>query len=82
VIEDDIRRFIVEELNGPPQQLTNDFPLIEGSVLDSLGIFQLVGFLESEYGIQIDDEELVPDHFATIGDVARLVSTKRDSATT
>lgn len=79
MIEDDIRRFIVEELNGPPQQLTSDFPLIERSVIDSLGIFQLVGFIESEYGIQIDDEELVPEHFGTIGDIARLVSSKRDT---
>lgn len=79
MIEDEIRRFIVEELNGPPEGLTNDFPLIERSVLDSLGLFQLVTFLESEYGIQIDDEELVPEHFGTLGDIARLVASKRAS---
>jgi acyl carrier protein len=77
-IEDRVRRFIVEELHydGQPASLSNDLPLIEKNVLDSLGIFQLVSFLESEFGIEVADEELVPEHFGTIGAVARLVQSK------
>ena len=79
MIEDKVRTYIIEELNwtGEPKELTSDYALLDRHVLDSLGLFQLVGFLESEFGVVIDDEELVPDHFGTLGDIAQLVETKR-----
>ena len=79
MVEDTVRRFITEELahEGAGGGITDDYPLLERQVLDSLGLFQLVGFLESEYGVEIDDEELVPDNFGTIGDIAKLVESKR-----
>jgi acyl carrier protein len=84
MIEESIRRFIKEELSAddPNRTLTDDYPLLEHQVLDSLGIFQLVGHLESEFGVEIADEELVPAHFGTIGDIAKLVETKRSAAGT
>ena len=44
-----------------------------------MGIFQVVSFLEAEYGIEIDDEDLVPDNFGTIEGIARLVESKQGS---
>jgi acyl carrier protein len=46
---DRIRRFIVEELSWQGEELTDDFPLLENQVIDSLGLFRIVGFLETEY---------------------------------
>jgi acyl carrier protein len=76
--EDRIRAFITEELNaGSDGELSNDYPLIENRVIDSMGIFELVSFVESEFGVKIDDEELVPEHFGTITRIADLVESKR-----
>lgn len=79
MIEQRLRNFIISELswNGSAQKLTDDYPLIEGGVIDSLGIFQLVSFVESDFGMEVDDEELVPENFGTIGAIARLVETKQ-----
>jgi acyl carrier protein len=79
VIADEVRSFIVRELNwkGAPNELTNDYPLLDRQVLDSVGIFQLVSFVESEYGVEIGDEELVPENFGTIESIARLIGSKR-----
>lgn len=76
---DKLRTFIVEELNyeGSPQELTDDFPLLESGVLDSLGIFQIVSFIESEFGVEIQDEELVGENFGSLKRIARLVDEKR-----
>jgi acyl carrier protein len=76
VIEERIKRFVVDELHGPPQQLTSDYPLIERGIVDSLGIMHLVSFVEREYGITVEDEELTPDNFETIGAIAALVRSK------
>lgn len=70
---DRIRAFIVEELGWRGEQLTDDFPLLENGVIDSLGLFRVVAFLESEYGVKIPDDRLVPDNFATLARIASLV---------
>ncbi len=81
--EDKLRAFIVEELQPEAEagDLTDDYPLLENGVIDSIGIYQIVGFAESEFGVDIQDEELVEDNFNTIGDLARLIESKRAEAT-
>ncbi len=76
---DRLRTFIVEELSweGSASDLTEDFPLLERGALDSLGIFQLVSFIEGEFGVEVRDEELVRENFGTLRDIARLVDDKR-----
>lgn len=79
MIEDRLRRFIVERysLDGSQLSLTDDFPLIESNLIDSLGIFHLVSYIEREFQIEVRDEELVPDHFATISEMARFIESKK-----
>jgi acyl carrier protein len=76
-----VRDFIFEELNwnGEPAKLTDDYPLLENRVLDSLGIFTLVSYLEDEFGIEVADQELVPDNFGTIRKISELVDGKRST---
>lgn len=76
---DRLRTFILEELSfeGSPEELTGDYPLIDRGVLDSLGIFQVVSFIEGELGVEIQDEELVRDNFGTLRDIGALVESKR-----
>jgi acyl carrier protein len=80
-IEKTLRAFILDELhwNGRSDELSDDYPLIERGVMDSLGIFSMVSFVESEYGIEIQDEDLVPANFGTIGGIVRLVGSKREA---
>jgi acyl carrier protein len=51
--------------------------LLESGIVDSLGILDLVAFLEKTYGIRVGDEELNPENFGSIASVARFVATKR-----
>ena len=75
--QDRIRGFITEELwNGSPAQLTGDYLLIDNRVLDSIGIFQVVTFLEDEYGVEIGDDELTPENFSSLDAIAKLVDEK------
>jgi acyl carrier protein len=79
-IATDIRGFIVRELqwSGSPDNLTDDYPLLDRSVLDSLDILKLVTFLEDRFSIDVDDEELVPEHFETISRIRQFVESKTD----
>lgn len=74
---DRVRRFIVEELGWRGPELTDDFPLIENRVIDSLGLFRIVDFLETEYGVRIPDDQLVPANFSSLQAIAELVQRPR-----
>ncbi len=81
-VSDQLRQFIISELtwHGSGEELTDDFPLLDNSVIDSLGIFEIVSFIEEQYGVEIPDEEFVYDNFKDINAIARLVAS-RTSAT-
>ncbi len=74
-----LRDFILHELHwdGRSDQLTRDYPLIENHVVDSLGLFMLVSFVEDQFGIKVLDEDLVPENFGTIDAITRLIEKKR-----
>lgn len=79
-----LRAFIVDELkwSGSPDILTDDYALIENGVVDSLGIFQLVSFVERELGVAVADEELILENFGTLRTISALVEAKLPAETT
>jgi len=52
--------------------LKNTDSLLESGIVDSLGILEIVGFLEKEFGIAISDDELVPENFESIESLAKF----------
>lgn len=77
-VDASIREFLQERAlaRADKQTIGADEPLLDSGVLDSASILELVSFLEDRFGISIEDDELVPEHFETIDTVAKLVETK------
>ena len=77
-IEQEIRQFIIDNfLYGDEEvQLSVDDSLLEQGIIDSTGVLELVGFLESKYGIEISHKELLPTNFDSIDKLIRLVQRK------
>ena len=72
-----IRKFIYEKFPlAKSRKLEDSSRLLEEGVLDSLGVLELVNHLQDELGIPIDDEELVPENFASIDAIAAFVEAK------
>jgi acyl carrier protein len=79
--EERIRRFIVENFYvSDATALTTDTSLIEGGYVDSTGMLEVVGFLEEQFSIRVEDEDLVPANFETIGRIAAYLDRKRRPA--
>lgn len=75
--EDRVRQYLREELGvASSQSLDDDVMLIEQGIIDSLGIFQMVQFLESELGVVVEDDELLLENFQTIGHIGGFVRAK------
>jgi acyl carrier protein len=76
---DRIRDFLIEELHwaGSRDELTEDFPLIQNHVLDSMGLLRLIAWMEPTFGVEIADQEVVPANFGTLGAIQQLLDSKR-----
>ena len=55
--------------------LTTESPLLDGAV-DSLALNQLIGFLEDEFEIEVEDDDMREEHFSTVGTITALVTAK------
>jgi acyl carrier protein len=75
---DQIRGFVLERFPlARKQRFTDETPLLDTGLLDSLGILDVVGFVEQKYGILLTDEELVPENFQTIEHLAAFLAKKQ-----
>jgi acyl carrier protein len=76
--KDHVRQFVLDELEyvGEPEDLTDEFELLEEGVLDSLGIMALVEYLEGAFDIVIDEDDIVAERFETIASIAALADAK------
>lgn len=73
-----IRHFILNQFPLARQRAVgDDDPLLRTGILDSLGILEVVAFIESEFQITVADEELVAESFESIATMARFVDGKR-----
>jgi len=76
--EDLVRTFILEQFYvADPSELTADASLIETGIVDSMGMMELVAFIQSNYAVALHDEELVPENLDSIARIAAFVERKR-----
>lgn len=54
-----------------------DFPIIEAGLVDSLGIFKLVAFIEEQFQVNVEPDEILFENFATINAITRLIQAKQ-----
>jgi acyl carrier protein len=74
-----IKQFLVDEFmpDMSPDELDDDFDLQTGGAVDSLGLLKLVAWLESEYGISVDESELGPDSLRTVDSIQEFINERR-----
>ena len=72
-----IRRYIVEKFPlAKKRGLNHTDSLLETGILDSMGVLELVEFIEGEFRISVTDEDLLPDNFQSIERIAAFVQQK------
>lgn len=78
----DIRSKVVQFVTtnfyvADPTTISDDASLLDQGIVDSTGVLEVITFLESEFGIKIDDAEMVPDNLDTIGNITAFVTRKK-----
>jgi acyl carrier protein len=61
---------------GSDDRVADGDSLLDAGIIDSTGVMELVSFLEQEFGIQVDDQDLVPENLDSIDALAAFVTRK------
>jgi acyl carrier protein len=77
---ENIRNFIIENfLFGDAEKLEDETSFLDSGIIDSTGILELVAFLEENFDISINDEEMLPENFDSLSNISVYLSGKLDS---
>ncbi|HTU42188.1 MAG TPA: acyl carrier protein [Candidatus Aquilonibacter sp.] len=77
-VRDQVRQFILEELASAKgiSEFSDNESLMASGVIDSLGIFRLVTFLEENFGVRVGDEEITAENLSSVDTIEQLVTRK------
>ena len=80
-VEEKIRLYIAENIlfsnNG--YRYSDDASFLEEGIVDSMGIMELVMFVDESFGIAVEDEELTPDNFDSVSKLAAYIRRKTEA---
>ena len=73
-----LRHFILENYLFSDDQnlLKDDDSFLDGGILDSMGILELIEYLDEGLGIKVEGDELVPDNLDSINSLIKFISRK------
>lgn len=73
----ELREFVIDNyLFGQAQSFSDDESFTGSGIIDSTGVLELVSHLEDRYGIEVKDEELLPENLDSLDRLAAYLSGK------
>jgi acyl carrier protein len=75
-----VREFVAQNLlfsdNG--FEYDDDDSFLQEGIVDSVGVLDLVLFVEEAFAVEVDDQEVTPDNFDSVNKLANYIRSKAD----
>jgi acyl carrier protein len=70
-----IRQFLISSFlpDVDEEEIDSDYDLLANGVVDSLGLLTLISWVEDQFGISVEDDDLSPDKFRSVDAIATYV---------
>lgn len=80
--EKKVRDYVLENylFTDDQSKLANGDSFLEKGIIDSTGVLEVISFLEQEFGIRIEDDEMVPENLDSVNNIVAFVATKQAKA--
>ncbi len=77
-----LRNFITDMFlpSAGLESFTDDESFMETGIIDSTGVLELLEFIEETFGIQVEDEEVVPANLDSLNKLAAFILRKNSDA--
>ena len=79
-VKDKVRAFVLEYAAGRITEVKDDENLLQTNIIDSLGSFRMIAFLEETFPLTIEDTDMLPENFETLNAVEKFVAAKLGKA--
>ena len=74
-----VRSFVTTNFYvADPKTLADDASLLDAGIVDSTGVLEVVQFLETEFGLEVQDHEIVPENVDSISRIAAFIERKKN----
>jgi acyl carrier protein len=76
-VQEKVREFVEQNFYvAESDQLSDESSLIRSGVVDSTGVLEIIAFVETEFGISVEDRDAVPANLDSIARIAAFVARK------
>ncbi|MBV8552850.1 MAG: acyl carrier protein [Acidobacteriaceae bacterium] len=76
-----IRTYITENLIFDKSiKFGNDDSFIREGLIDSMGVMELVGYVSSQFGITVEQDDVIPDNFDSVNKLVAFINRKTGSS--
>jgi len=78
-VEAKIKSYILENylFTDDESALGSNDSFLEGGILDSTGILELIYFIEDELAIKVEDEEMLPENLDSVSNIVAFIERKK-----
>ena len=76
-INEQIKQFFEDNFMAEfDESFTSESSLLENGIIDSTGVLELVLFIEENFGIKVEDDELIPENLDSLNNIEIFIKTK------
>lgn len=73
-VQAQVRSFVEKNFYVPDSfALGDDTSLLESGIVDSTGVMEIVSYLQSDFGIDVPDRDLIPDNLDSITKIGAYI---------
>jgi len=73
-----IREFVTTNFYvADPKALEDSTSLLDQGIIDSTGVLEVIMFIESTFGLTVEDSEMLPENLDSIERIAAFVARKQ-----
>lgn len=75
-MKDLIREFVFNTTFSDPKKISNSTLLFDEGIFDSMGLLNLISFMEENFKVKVDDSELDASNFGSINAINAFLERK------
>ncbi len=77
--KDKVRNYILENylFTDDASALSDSDSFLDKGIIDSTGILEVIYFLEEEFGVSVDDEEMIPENLDSVDNIVVFLGKKQ-----
>ena len=75
-IQEKVREFIIQTSYVSDDEISNDTLIFAQGIMDSMGFISIIGYIEEQFSITPNDDELLEENFESIHAITDFVARK------